>query len=55
MWCGTEDSIYSHSTGMRDHLQNIGWPAFTYEESAGTHAWKYWDEKIQTVLKMIKK
>ena len=55
MWCGTEDFIYSHSVTMRDHLQAIGWPQFTYEESPGVHAWKFWDEKIQTIISMIKK
>lgn len=55
MWCGTEDFIYSHSVTMRDHLQAIGWPQFTYEESPGVHAWKFWDEKIQTIIGMIKK
>ena len=55
MWCGTEDFIYSHSVAMRDHLQTIGWPQFTYEESPGVHAWKYWDEKVQTIMGLIQK
>jgi len=54
MWCGTEDFIYTHSTTMRDHLQAIGWQDFHYEESSGTHCWKYWDDKIQAVLAWLR-
>ena len=50
MWCGTEDGLYSQNLAMRDHLNAIGWEDFTFEESAGNHNWKCWDEKIQTVL-----
>lgn len=52
MWCGTEDFIYHHSVKMRDHLKTLGFD-LTYEESPGDHQWKYWDEKIQTVLNWI--
>ena len=50
MWCGTEDGLYSQNIAMRDHLNKLGWEDFTYEESAGNHNWRCWDEKIQTVL-----
>lgn len=53
MWCGTEDGLYSQNIAMRDHLNKLGWEDFTYEESAGNHNWKCWDEKIQTVLAWI--
>ncbi len=53
MWCGTEDGLYGQNVAMRDHLNEIGWEDFTYEESAGNHNWKCWDEKIQTVLAWI--
>ena len=53
MWCGTEDGLYNQSLAMRDHLNAIGWEDFTFEESAGNHNWKCWDEKIQTVLAWI--
>lgn len=53
MWCGTEDGLYGQSLAMRDHLNAIGWEDFTFEESAGNHNWKCWDEKIQTVLAWI--
>ena len=49
MWCGTEDGLYPDNVKLRDYMLSLGLD-LTYEESAGTHAWKYWDEKIQTVL-----
>ena len=52
MWCGTEDFLYEQNTAMRDHLNKLGFHLH-YEESPGDHQWKYWDEKIQTVLKWL--
>ena len=49
MWCGTEDFLYESNVRMREHLDALGYD-LTYEESPGDHQWKYWDEKIQTVL-----
>ena len=49
MWCGTEDGLYPNNVKFKDHMLSLGLP-LTYEESPGTHAWQYWDEKIQTVL-----
>lgn len=49
MWCGTEDFLYKQNIKMRDHLKKLGYDV-TYEESPGDHQWKYWDQKIQTVL-----
>ena len=51
-WCGTEDFLYEENVKMRDHLRNLGYD-LTYEESPGDHQWKYWDEKIQTVLNWL--
>ena len=51
-WCGTEDFLYEQNVRMRDHLLSLGYD-LTYEESAGDHAWNYWDEKIQTVLRWL--
>ena len=53
MWCGTEDGLYNQSISMRDHLGNIGWPDFHYEESSGNHGWRWWDDKIQNVLEWL--
>ncbi|NLG24976.1 MAG: esterase family protein [Clostridiales bacterium] len=52
IWCGTEDFLYAQNTAMREHLRKLGY-RLTYEESPGDHQWKYWDEKIQTVLNWI--
>jgi putative tributyrin esterase len=52
MWCGTEDFLYDQNVRMRDHLLKLNYD-LVYEESAGDHEWKYWDEKIQTVLKWL--
>jgi putative tributyrin esterase len=49
MWCGTEDFLYSSNVRMHEHLVKLGYN-IKYEESPGDHQWKYWDEKIQTVL-----
>jgi putative tributyrin esterase len=52
IWCGTEDFLYEGNVIMRGYLNDLGYD-LTYEESAGDHQWKYWDEKIQTVLDWI--
>lgn len=52
MWCGTEDFLYDENVRLRDHMREAGLD-LTYEESPGNHAWKYWDEKIQTVLNWL--
>ena len=49
MWCGTEDFLYKQNTAMRDRLRTLSYD-LTYDESPGDHQWKYWDEKIRTVL-----
>lgn len=49
MWCGQQDFLYKQNTDMRDHLNALGYELM-YEESPGDHQWKYWDEKVQTVL-----
>ena len=51
-WCGTEDFLYEGNLRMRDHLKSLGYD-LTYEDSPGDHQWKYWDEKIQTVLEWL--
>lgn len=52
MWCGTEDFLYEDNLTMKNHLNQLEYD-LTYEESPGDHQWKYWDEKIQTVLQWI--
>jgi len=52
IWCGTDDDLIDQNRRMRDHLLARGFDV-TYEESAGDHSWRYWDEKIQTVLNWL--
>lgn len=52
IWCGTEDFLYEQNVTMRDHLTKLNY-SLRYEESPGDHQWKYWDEKIQTVLEWL--
>ena len=52
MWCGTEDFLYQQNVRFRDHLRALGLP-LTYEECPGDHQWKYWDQKIQTILNWL--
>ncbi len=49
-WCGTEDFLYQGNLKAWDHVKKLGYD-LTCEESAGDHQWKYWDEKIQDVLR----
>lgn len=49
-WCGTEDFLYQGNLNAWDHVKKLGYD-LTCQESAGDHRWKYWDEKIQDVLR----
>ena len=49
-WCGTEDFLYQDNLRAWEHVKKLGFD-LTCEESAGDHQWKYWDEKIQDVLR----
>ena len=53
-WCGTEDNLYGANVQMKEHLESLGYD-LTYSESEGIHAWEYWDEQIQNVLKWLTK
>jgi putative tributyrin esterase len=48
-WCGTEDFLYKGNLRFSRYAQKLGLE-LRYEESPGTHEWKYWDEQIQVVL-----
>ncbi|NLZ83162.1 MAG: esterase family protein [Clostridiales bacterium] len=52
MWCGTEDFLYEANKDMKKHLTDLGYD-LTYEETPGDHQWKYWDDKIQDVLRWL--
>lgn len=49
-WCGTEDFLYQGNLTAWEHVKKLGYD-LTCEQSAGDHQWKYWDEKIQDVLR----
>lgn len=49
-WCGTEDFLYLDNLRAWEHIKKLDYP-LTCEESAGDHQWKYWDAKIQDVLR----
>jgi len=49
-WCGTEDFLYQGNLNAWSHVKKLGYD-LTCEESSGDHQWKYWDEKIQDVLR----
>ena len=49
-WCGTEDFLYQGNLKAWEHVKKLGFD-LTCEESAGDHQWKYWDAKIQDVLR----
>ena len=49
-WCGTEDFLYEGNLRAWAHVKKLGYD-LTYKESSGDHQWKYWDEKIQDVLR----
>ena len=42
--------MYKGNLKAGDHLKKLGFE-MTLEESSGDHQWKYWDEKIQDVLR----
>ena len=49
-WCGTEDFLYQGNLRAWEHVRKLGYD-LTSEESKGDHQWKYWDAKIQDVLR----
>ncbi|MDD3887081.1 MAG: alpha/beta hydrolase family protein [Victivallaceae bacterium] len=53
MACGTEDFLYADNLRLRDHLKEIGYPGFHYEEGPGEHNWSFWDCRIQNALKYL--
>lgn len=49
-WCGTEDFLYEGNLKAWDHVKKLGYD-LTCRQTSGDHQWKYWDEKIQDVLR----
>jgi putative tributyrin esterase len=48
-YCGMQDFLYADNLRFRDFIRPLGFD-YTYEETPGDHAWKYWDAEIQKVL-----
>ena len=49
-WCGTEDFLYQGNLTVWEYVKKLGYD-LVCEESSGDHQWKYWDAKIQDVLR----
>lgn len=49
-WCGTEDFLYQGNLTAWEYVKSLGYD-LVCEESSGDHQWKYWDAKIQDVLR----
>lgn len=49
LWCGTEDTLITVNRKFHQLLDTLH-VEHCYEESEGTHTWKYWDQYIQTAL-----
>jgi putative tributyrin esterase len=52
LWCGTEDGLVAGNRAFMDTAQQQG-VDLTSELSPGDHDWKYWDTKIQDVLRWM--
>lgn len=52
LWCGTEDPLIAINRTYRDLLTELEVPHL-YEESTGTHNWKYWDAKVVNALNYL--
>lgn len=50
LWCGTEDWLLGANRKMKAELEELG-IEHLYEESAGNHAWEYWDDKIRRAIR----
>ena len=49
-WCGTSDDLYENGKPVWQLAKDLGYDVTT-EESEGDNQWKYWDAKIQDVLR----
>lgn len=49
LWCGTEDPFYAQTKHAGEYLPALGYTV-DYHESAGTHAWEYWDRELPRAL-----
>ena len=52
LWCGTEDGLVDGNRAFIETAQQQG-IELTSELSPGDHDWRYWDTKIQDVLRWM--
>jgi len=52
--CGTEDTFFASNHSFSELLLARKIP-HEYRERPGVHGWKYWDEQIQEVLRLVDK
>ena len=49
LWCGTEDALIHQSRNFHALFEKMG-VKHRFEESEGTHAWRWWDLHVQDAL-----
>lgn len=54
MDCGTEDGLLESNRALAAVLQKRGF-AYEYHETAGAHAWDYWNRRIEAFLPWLMK
>ena len=52
LWCGQQDKLIACNRDYHDLLTELG-VEHAFEESEGTHGWKWWDLHIQDVLRYL--
>ena len=53
MACGTSDPLYRSNLRLRDHLSQLNFPGFRFDEGPGKHEWAFWDQWIQEGLRFL--
>ena len=48
--CGVEDELLQHNRRFHAYLTKLKLP-HDYQEHAGAHTWRYWDEHVQAALR----
>jgi S-formylglutathione hydrolase FrmB len=51
--CGSEDWLLPENHRFRNHMRNLGYPDYTYQEAPGAHCWEFWDLHIQEGLRFL--
>lgn len=51
--CGTEDFLYADNLRFRDHMRELNFPGYEFEEAPGAHQWEFWDLHIRRGLAFL--